>query len=120
MGLHKNTKSWKVRYTSKNEKVRLVDDLTITKNYSHPISFKHTATVIIPVKSVDIGIDAQVCKEYAIKILGKDEQFFKTHVLHHDLDGTMMYIDKKLHQSRRHLGYRQIQRDKMRKELGLI
>lgn len=121
MGWKIGTKGWVVRNNQANKKCRLVHDKTIENAIgANPVNFIAHAVVIIPGKSLDTRIDRIVCKEYATKILGKDEDFFNSHVLHHDLDGTRMYVDKKLHQSRRHLGYGYVQLQKARKELGLI
>lgn len=120
-GWKKGTKNWKIRKNSQDESIRLVEDLTVANaRNTHPVSFKRHAVITIPGKSIDTRADAIVCKEYAIKVLGKDKSFFETHVLHHDLDGTRMYVDKKLHTSKQHLGYGYQQLQKTRKDLGLI
>ena len=119
-GWKKGTKSWTIRLNSQKKKLRLVDNLLVSNKINiHPVSFKAHATVILPFKSFDTGIDAIISEEYATKVLGKTEEFFKSMTLHHDIDGTLMYVDRELHRSKRHLGYRFIQLQKARKELGL-
>lgn len=113
------TKSWDNRKNSFDEVKRLVSDLRVSsKNGAHPVSFKAHALYIVPaISSGSERTDRANAKVWLMKTHNVNENFFQVNVLHHDLDGTMMYVDKKLHNSKRHLGYffhlKQIQKQKL-------
>lgn len=88
---------------------RIYYDLTFTSsNGLHSADFRNVASYIFKGKCVDLSIDAVECKAEYMRLFPNvdHEYFFKHHDLHHNADGTRMYVPKQFHKHYPHIGYK--------------
>jgi hypothetical protein len=120
-GLKKDTTKWSNKMDSNEQKHRMVQRLAIQNtNKRCAVNFRHAAKLVLPFKSCgDLRIDREIAVAYTVKYAQVDDTFFKENVLHHETDGSMMWVDKVLHTKTPHVGYRFLLKEKLRAEAML-
>lgn len=120
-GLKKDTVKWTNKLDSQDKKHRMVKRLAVQNvNGLCAINFRHAAALVLPFKSCgDLRIDREIAVAHTLKYHTVDENFFKVNVLHHETDGSMMWVDRVLHSTTVHVGYRFLLKQKLRADAML-